>query len=68
MWKLVFIDVKRAHLEAPCDTGDVYVALPDEDTKEGQGAWMKNRLYGMRGATEATGAKKPRVLAPSCSI
>lgn len=49
-WKLMLIDVKRAHLEATCNADDVHVALPEEDAKEGHYAKLTKWLYGMRGA------------------
>ena len=51
--KLMFIDVRKAHLNAACEKDDVFVALPAE---AGAGENMCGRLlrwlYGMRGAAQ----------------
>jgi hypothetical protein len=50
-WKLAFIDIKKAHLTAPCKEPS-FVELPSEDTRAVAGTCGRlNRwLYGMRGA------------------
>ena len=47
--KLVFVDVKKAHLNAKCDEEE-WVELPDEFKKFGRYAKLKRWLYGMRKA------------------
>ena len=51
--KLMFIDVRKAHLNAAYEKEDVFVALPAE---AGAGEHMCGRLlrwlYGMRGAAQ----------------
>lgn len=42
VWKLMLVDVKNAHPQATRDSGDVYVALPEEDLKDDQSAKLKN--------------------------
>ena len=51
--KLMFIDAKKAHLNAPCE-GDVYVALPEEaEGGEGVCGKLDQWLYGCRPAAQA---------------
>ena len=47
--KLMFIDVKKAHLKAKCDEEE-WVALPDDLKKFGRYAKLKRWLHGMRKA------------------
>ena len=47
--KLMFVDVKKAHLNAKCDEEE-WVELPDEFKKFGRYAKLKRWLYGMRKA------------------
>ena len=47
--KLMFVDVKKAHLNAKCDEEE-WVELPDEFKKIGRYAKLKRWLYGMRKA------------------
>lgn len=48
-WKLMNIDVKKAHLEATCNADDVHIALQEEDAKEDQCARLRKWLWGLRG-------------------
>ena len=50
--KLLFIDVRKAHLNGVCDQ-EVYVELPKEAEVEGKCGRLKRRLYGMRPAAQA---------------
>ena len=51
--KMMFIDVRKAHLNAPCDQEGLYVKLPPEaGASEGKCARLKRWLYGMRGAAQ----------------
>lgn len=51
--KLMFIDVRKAHLNAKCDREDVYVALPPgAGAKTGTCGRLIRWLYGMRGAAQ----------------
>ena len=51
--KMMFIDVRKAHLNAPCDQEDLYVKLPPEaGAPERICARLKRWLYGMRGAAQ----------------
>ena len=47
--KLMFVDVKKTHLNAKCDEEE-WVVLPDEFKKFGRYAKLKRWLYGMRKA------------------
>ena len=47
--KLLFIDVRRAYFYAPARR-DVFVALPDEDSKAGYCAKLNVSMYGTRDA------------------
>ena len=47
--KLMFIDVRKAHLNAVCDE-EAWVELPEEFWKWGRYARLKRWLYGMRKA------------------
>ena len=47
--KLMFVDVKKAHLNAKCDEEE-WVELPNEFNKFGRYAKLKRWLYGMRKA------------------
>ena len=47
--KLMFIDVKKAHLNLKCDEEE-WVKLPNEFGKFGKYAKLKIWLYGMRKA------------------
>ena len=47
--KLMFVDVKKAHLNAKCDEEE-WVELPDEFNKFGRYTKLKRWLYGMRKA------------------
>ena len=61
--KLVFIDEKKAHLNATCDEEE-WVALPDEFEEFGRYAKRQRWLYGMRkgGRTRAkTGGAAPTI-------
>ena len=51
LWKLAFIDIKKAHLTATCEEPS-FVELTSEDARAVAGACGRlNRwLYGMRGA------------------
>jgi hypothetical protein len=50
--KLLFIDVRKAHLNGVCDQ-EVYVELPKEAEVEGKCGRLKRWLYGMRPAAQA---------------
>ena len=51
--KMLFIDVKKAHLNAKCNQEDIYVELPSEANAEpGMCGRLKRWLYGMRGAAQ----------------
>ena len=51
--KLMFIDVRKAHLNAQCNRDDIYVALPEEAKAEpGKCGRLIRWLYGMRGAAQ----------------
>ena len=51
--KLLFIDVRKAHLNALCDQ-EVFVQLPEEaHAKKGYVGKLKRWLYGCRGASSA---------------
>jgi hypothetical protein len=51
--KLLFIDVRKAHLNGVCDK-EVYVELPEEaGAPEGKCGKLKRWLYGMRPAAQA---------------
>ena len=52
--KLMFVDVKKAHLNAKCDEEE-WVELPNEFNKFGRYAKLKRWLYGMRKAAKKTG-------------
>ena len=45
--KLIFIDVKKAHLHARCE-GEEWVQLPEEFWEYGKYARLRRWLYGMR--------------------
>ena len=47
--KLMFIDVKKAHLYARCKEEE-WVQLPEEFWEYGKYAWLRRWLYGMRKA------------------
>ena len=48
--KLLFIDVRKAHLNAHCDKTDVFVELPEEaSSSPGKCGKLNRWLYGMRG-------------------
>lgn len=53
-WKLMFIDVKQAPLEVPCDNDDASAALPDQDAKEAS-AGGDRQDAGQAGAYQASG-------------
>ena len=51
--KMMFIDVKKAHLNAERGQDDIYVELPSEAGAEpGMCGLLKRWLYGMRGAAQ----------------
>ena len=51
--KMMFIDVRKAHLNAQCNRDDIYVALPEEaKAKPGNCGKLIRWLYGMRGAAQ----------------
>ena len=51
--KMMFIDVKKAHLHAECGQDNIYVELPSEAGAEpGMCGLLKRWLYGMRGAAQ----------------
>ncbi len=50
--KLMFIDVKKAHLNGTCDD-EVCVERPEEERRPGLCARVKRWLYGMRGAAQS---------------
>ena len=54
--KLMFIDVKKAHLNGVCERDDVYVELPSEAGAPGKCGRLLRWLYGMREAAQAWGA------------
>ena len=47
--KLMFIDVRKAHLNVECDEEE-WVQLPEEFWERGRYAMLKRWLYGMRRA------------------
>ena len=47
--KIMFVDVKKAHLNAPCDEEE-WVELPEEFERWGKYARLRRWLYGMRRA------------------
>ncbi len=53
LWKIMFIDVKKAHTYATCDDDGAYIQLPPEDFEEGKCGKLKRWLYGMRNAASA---------------
>ena len=50
LWKLMFVDVKKAHLYGECTDPCAYVELPPEDAEDGMCGKLRRWLYGMRGA------------------
>ena len=51
--KLMFIDVRKAHLNGKCDKEHLYVALPAEaGASPGMCGRLLRWLYGMRGAAQ----------------
>ena len=51
--KLMFIDVRKAHLNAKVDDAqDIYVELPEEAQANGKCGKLLRWLYGMRGAAQ----------------
>ena len=51
--KMLFIDVRKAYLNAMCEKDDVYVALPEEaGAPPGTCGRLLRWLYGMRGAAQ----------------
>jgi len=54
MYKMMFVDVKKAHLNAKLEEGEHhYVRLPKEaGAAEGKVGRLKRWLYGMRGAAQ----------------
>ena len=48
--KLIFVDVKKAHVNARCDEAEE-VELPDEFKERAKYVNLKRQLYGMTGAT-----------------
>ena len=51
--KLMFIDVRKAHLNAKCEKAHMYVNLPPEaGAAPGMCGRLKRWLYGMRGAAQ----------------
>ena len=53
-WKLMFIDVKKAHLNAKLEDDEhVYVDLPDEAGAAGKCGKLRRWLYGMRPAASS---------------
>ena len=51
--QMMFIDVRKAHLNAKCDRDDQYVKLPAEaEAKAGICGRLLRWLYGMRGAAQ----------------
>ena len=51
--QLLFVDVRKAHLNAHCDRDDMYVQLPAEaEAKPGMCGRLLRWLYGMRGAAQ----------------
>ena len=56
VWKVMFIDVKKAHLKATCEDPCAFVELPPEDSEEGKCGKLRRWLYGMRG--ELMGGKR----------
>ena len=51
-WKLLFIDVKKAHTYADCNDPKAFIELPPEDCEKGMRGELKRWLYGMRGAAQ----------------
>ena len=49
--KILFMDVRKAHLNAECDD-QIYVELPEEAEAPGKCGLLKRWLYGMRGAAQ----------------
>lgn len=52
-YKLMLIDVKKAHLNGTCEDDAVYVQLPAEAEAPGTCGRLLKWLYGMRGAASA---------------
>ena len=51
--KAMFIDVRKAHLNAACDKDHMYVSLPEESgALPGMCGRLLRWLYGMRGAAQ----------------
>ena len=50
--KMLFIDVRKAHLNAECDQDNVFVELPSEFGQDKRFARLKRWLYGMRPAAQ----------------
>jgi hypothetical protein len=53
VWKMMFVDVRKAHAYAICDDEEAYIELPLEDAEEGKCAKLMRWLYGMRGAARS---------------
>ena len=47
---LLFIDVKKAHLNGKCDNDATFIELPPEVAVPGKCGQLRRWLYGMRGA------------------
>ena len=50
--QLMFIDVRKAHLNGICDRDDTYVDLPKEARAPGMCGKLRRWLYGMRPAAQ----------------
>ncbi|MDA8582754.1 reverse transcriptase domain-containing protein [bacterium] len=51
--KMLFIDVKKAHLNPACEYDYVFVELPAEANAPGKCGRLRRWLYGMRGAASS---------------
>ena len=51
--KLMFIDVKKAHVNPDCEYDNIYVKLPAEANAPGKCGRLLRWLYGMRGAAQS---------------
>jgi len=52
VWKLLFVDATKAHVNGLCDV-DAFIELPPEAHESGMCAKLKHWLYGMRPAARA---------------
>ena len=50
--KLLFIDIKKAHMNAVCEEW-AFIELPEEIRKKGECGRLKHWIYGMRPAARA---------------